>query len=99
MAVLREGDRIHNYLLEARVGAGRQERHYVRAERDGQLVGWAVGGLDVFASVRTAGFADVVVHPAHRRAGIGAALWGAFRYRKVGQGTVAWVAPGADAAA
>ena len=29
---------------------------YVRAECDGELVGWAHGGLDAFAPVRTAGF-------------------------------------------
>ena len=46
-----------------------------RAECDGELVGWAYGGLDAFAPVRTAGFAGIVVHPAHRREGIGAALW------------------------
>lgn len=46
-----------------------------RAEQDGELVGWAVGGLDAFAPVRTAAFAGIVVHPAHRRAGIGSALW------------------------
>jgi len=46
-----------------------------RAECDGELVGWAYGGLDAFAPVRTAGFAGIVVHPAHRHEGIGAALW------------------------
>jgi len=46
-----------------------------RAECDGEIVGWAYGGLDAFAPVRTAGFAGIVVHPAHRREGIGAALW------------------------
>ena len=45
------------------------------AERDGELVGWAVGGLDTFASASTAAFAGVVVHPDHRREGIGSALW------------------------
>jgi GNAT superfamily N-acetyltransferase len=48
-----------------------------RAESDGELVGWAYGGLDAFAPVRTTGFTGIVVHPAHRRAGIGAALWDA----------------------
>ena len=47
---------------------------YWRAECDGELVGWAYGGLDAFAAGRTAGFAGIVVHPAHRREGIGAAL-------------------------
>lgn len=48
---------------------------YLRAERDGDLVGWAFGGLDVFASSDTAGYAGIVVHPAHRREGIGSAVW------------------------
>lgn len=46
-----------------------------RAERDGDLVGWATAGLDAFAPVRTAAFAGIVVHPLHRREGFGAALW------------------------
>lgn len=60
--------RLTSSLPEDRMG-------YWRAERDGDLVGWAYGGLDAFASVRTAGFAGIVVHPAHRRRGIGSALW------------------------
>jgi GNAT superfamily N-acetyltransferase len=48
---------------------------YWRAESDGELVGWAYAGLDAFAAVRTVGFAGIVVHPAHRREGTGAALW------------------------
>ena len=48
---------------------------YWRAEREGKLVGWAYGGLDAFAPIRTAGFAGIVVHPSHRREGIGPALW------------------------
>ena len=48
---------------------------YWRAEREGDLVGWAYGGLDAFAPVRTASFAGIVVHPSHRREGIGPALW------------------------
>ena len=48
---------------------------YWRAERDGELVGWANGGIDAFAPGVTTGFAGIVVHPAHRRAGIGTALW------------------------
>jgi len=46
-----------------------------RAEEDGELVGWAFGGLDAFAPVRTAGFAGMVVHPHRRRRGIGSELW------------------------
>jgi L-amino acid N-acyltransferase YncA len=46
-----------------------------RAEEDGELVGWAFAGLDSFASVRTTAHASIVVHPAHRRAGAGSALW------------------------
>jgi GNAT superfamily N-acetyltransferase len=46
-----------------------------RAEVGGELVGWAFGGLDAFAPVRTAGFASVIVHPQHRRRGIGSELW------------------------
>jgi GNAT superfamily N-acetyltransferase len=46
-----------------------------RAEREGELVGWAFGGLEPFSSQRTAGFAGVVVHPGCRREGIGSALW------------------------
>jgi GNAT superfamily N-acetyltransferase len=50
-----------------------------KAERDGELVGWAIGGLDAFAPVRTVSFVGVVVHPDHRRNGIGSALWEAVR--------------------
>ncbi len=48
---------------------------YWRAECEGELVGWAYGGLDAFAAERTTGFAGIVVHPSHRREGIGPALW------------------------
>jgi len=48
---------------------------YWRAERGGEIVGWAVGGIDAFASVRTVAFAGIAVHPAHRGKGIGSALW------------------------
>lgn len=48
---------------------------YWRAEDDGELVGWAFAGLDAWAPVRTAGFAGVVVHPQHRRRGLGSELW------------------------
>ena len=50
-----------------------------KAERAGELVGWAIGGLDAFAPVRTVSFGGVVVHPAERRNGIGSALWNAVR--------------------
>jgi L-amino acid N-acyltransferase YncA/RimJ/RimL family protein N-acetyltransferase len=46
-----------------------------RAEEDGELIGWAFAGLDSFASLRTTANASIVVHPAHRRAGAGSALW------------------------
>lgn len=46
-----------------------------RAEHDGELIGWAFGGLDAFASGTTTASASIVVHPAHRRAGVGSALW------------------------
>jgi GNAT superfamily N-acetyltransferase len=46
-----------------------------KAERDGELVGWAFGGLDAYAPVRTAAFGGVSVHPDHRRRGHGSALW------------------------
>lgn len=48
-----------------------------RAEGDGELIGWAFAGIDSFASVRTTAHASIVVHPAHRRTGTGAALWDA----------------------
>jgi GNAT superfamily N-acetyltransferase len=48
-----------------------------RAEEEGELVGWASAGLDSFASLRTTAHASIVVHPAHRRAGAGSALWNA----------------------
>lgn len=51
------------------------ETRFWRAEKDGELIGWAFGGLDTFASIRTTAYASIVVHPAHRRAGAGAALW------------------------
>jgi GNAT superfamily N-acetyltransferase len=46
-----------------------------RADEDGELIGWAFAGLDSFASLRTTAHASIVVHPAHRRAGAGSALW------------------------
>jgi GNAT superfamily N-acetyltransferase len=48
---------------------------YLRAERGSELVGWAFGGLDVFASSATMGYAGIIVHPDRRRAGTGSALW------------------------
>src|SRR4051812_14672304 len=48
-----------------------------RAEEEAELVGWAFGGLDAFAPVRTHANASIVVHPAHRRSGAGSALWNA----------------------
>jgi len=50
-----------------------------KAEKDGAVVGWASGGLDAFAAVRTVAFGRVVVHGDHRREGIGSALWDALR--------------------
>ena len=50
-------------------------RQYWRAELDGELVGWAVGGLDAFAPSRTDAFVGITVDAAHRRRGIGSALW------------------------
>ena len=63
--------------LRYRMASGRPEERtqYWRAEHKSELVGWALGGLDAFAPVRTAGFAGIVVHPAYRREGIGSALW------------------------
>jgi GNAT superfamily N-acetyltransferase len=46
-----------------------------RAEAAGELVGWAFGGLDAFAPVRTVGFGGITVHPQHRRRGLGSELW------------------------
>jgi GNAT superfamily N-acetyltransferase len=48
---------------------------YLRAEQGGELIGWAYGGLDVFAASATTGYAGIVVHPDHRRTGTGSALW------------------------
>jgi len=50
-------------------------RQYWRAELDGELVGWAVGGLDAWASSSTASFVAVTVDAAQRRRGLGSALW------------------------
>jgi len=52
-----------------------------KAEHDGEIVGWAIGGLDAYAPVRTVAFGGVVVHPDHRRRGHGSDLWDAlFRH-------------------
>ena len=48
---------------------------YWKAERGGELVGWAYAGLEAFAAAANRAFAGVVVHPGHRRRGIGSALW------------------------
>ncbi|MGZ8686891.1 MAG: GNAT family N-acetyltransferase [Gaiellaceae bacterium] len=65
--------------LRYRMEAARPEdcRATWKAEKDGELVGWAFAGLDAFAAERDRAFAGIVVHPDHRRAGIGSALWGA----------------------
>jgi GNAT superfamily N-acetyltransferase len=57
-----------------------------KAERDGELVGWALGGLDAFASARTAAFGAVRVHPEHRSSGVGSALWDAMHAHLVDAG-------------
>jgi len=46
-----------------------------RAEEDDELIGWSLAGIDAFASARTTANAGIVVHPAHRRGGVGSALW------------------------
>lgn len=46
-----------------------------RAERDGEIVGWARAGREAFAADDTEAYASIVVHPTRRRAGIGTALW------------------------
>ena len=48
---------------------------YWKAEHDGELIGWASAGINTFAPTDTAAFGGIVVSPAHRRGGIGAALW------------------------
>ena len=50
-------------------------RQYWRAELDGELVGWAVGGLDAWASSSSAAFVAITVDEAQRRRGLGSALW------------------------
>jgi GNAT superfamily N-acetyltransferase len=61
---------------------------YWKAELDGALVGWALGGLDAFAADPTDAFAAVIVHPAHRRRGVGTQLWGAVSEHLRGAGAI-----------
>jgi len=63
--------------IRYRIESGRPEdgMGYWRAERDGELVGWAYGGLNSFASIRSVAFANIVVHSSYRRQGVGSALW------------------------
>ncbi len=51
------------------------ELRFWRAEEGGELIGWSFAGRDAFAAARTTANAAIVVHPAHRRAGVGSALW------------------------
>src|SRR5205085_10382834 len=44
------------------------------AEVDGEVVGWAQAGLNAHTTAARAGRGGIVVDPAHRRRGIGAAL-------------------------
>lgn len=53
----------------------RARRTLWAAEADGELVGWATAGLNWEAARTGDCYASLVVHPARRRAGIGAALW------------------------
>jgi len=71
-----------------------------KAESDGELVGWAFAGLDVFAAARDRAFAGIVVHPDHRRAGIGSALWEAVsaHLREIGARRIVTYSRGDDAA-
>ena len=64
---------VRYYMDTARRPEDRME--WWRAESGGELVGWASGGLDAFAPDRTTGHATVVVHPSHRRGGVGSGLW------------------------
>jgi GNAT superfamily N-acetyltransferase len=65
-----------------------------KAEVDGEVVGWAIGGLDAFAPVRTVAFGGAIVHAAHRRQGIGSALWDALHAHLVDAGARRMVAFG-----
>jgi GNAT superfamily N-acetyltransferase len=51
------------------------ELRFWRAEEGGELIGWSFAGRDAFAAARTTANAAIVVHPAHRRIGVGSALW------------------------
>ena len=51
------------------------ELRFWRAEDGGELIGWSFAGRDAFAAARTTANAAIVVHPAHRRGGVGSALW------------------------
>ena len=48
---------------------------YWKAEDEGELVGWAIAGLNAFAQSAAAGLAGITVASSHRRRGIGGALW------------------------
>jgi ribosomal protein S18 acetylase RimI-like enzyme len=60
---------------------GRPEKLVLVAERDGAVVGYVFGGIEGFDYMALRGPAavlyDLVVDPAHRREGVGAALLGA----------------------
>ncbi len=65
--------------IRYRMEAARPEERRAtwKAEAGGAVVGWAFAGLDAFAERRDRAFAGIVVHPGHRRAGVGSALWSA----------------------
>ena len=46
-----------------------------KVERDGTIVGWASGMLDWLSTTPADAYAGLLVHPAHRSAGIGSGLW------------------------
>ena len=47
------------------------------AESGSEAIGWAIGGIDAFAPVRTTAFAGIAVHADHRGLGVGSDLWDA----------------------
>jgi GNAT superfamily N-acetyltransferase len=53
----------------------RARRTLWAGEEDGELVGWATAGLNWESASEGDCYANVIVHPEHRRRGIGAALW------------------------